>query len=325
MFWRRFWAVVKARSKEYWGDSASLFFSFVVPPFLILVMSLVFTEDTQIFRIASLKDAITFSIPDYVATVQLDSIDAATNKVKHHQYDLFIAQDTYWVNPESAKGRAIEQLFIAELQQYKRVEVAGSAVRYVDWVIPGILGMNLMFSSFFGIGFVIVRYRKNGVLKRMRATPLTVAEFLSAQLFSRLIILLIVSASIFMVANAVLDLLVLGSYFNILIIAVLGNIAMLSMALIFASRIQSEELANTLLNAVTLPMLLLSEAWFPLDGAPQWVQAISQAFPLTHMVGAVRSIMLDGASLVDVASSIWYLLAISIVSIGLASRLFRWQ
>ena len=324
MFLKRFAAVVRARNKEYWADTASLFFSFVVPPFLILVMSIAFQEDSNIFNLATI-DGVQVEAPSYIKQAAFVDRQQAIAKIKYHQYDLLVASDSYWINPESIKGEALEDILSTELQPLKRQPIVGDAVRYVDWVIPGILGMNLMFSAFFGIGFVIVRYRKNGVLKRLKATPLKPLEFISAQIVSRLIILLIISITIFTVANLMLDLLVIGSYIDMLIVVILGCTAMLSMALIFAARIKSEELANTSLNAITLPMLLLSEAWFSLDSAPEWVQNLSQIFPLTHMVGAARSIMLDGASLADVSSSILFLAAIIVVSLALVSRIFKWN
>jgi len=321
---QRFWAIVIARNKEYWADTASLFFSFVVPPLLIVVMSLVFRDGQMLFKVAT-HNATLQNVPEYISVIEVEDTDRAIKQIKHHQYDLFIEGETYWVNPLSTKGKAVQQILQQQLQLKTVQVVEGKAVRYIDWVIPGILGMNLMFSSFFGIGFVIVRYRKNGVLKRLRATPLTANEFVLAQLFSRLIILMIISVTIFTLSNLVLNFLVIGSYFNILLVALVGNIAMLSMALVVASRLQSEELANTFLNMITLPMLLLSEAWFSLDNAPIWVQKISTAFPLTHMVGATRDIMLDGATLFDIADSLIYLIVITVVSLLVANRIFKWQ
>ena len=92
----------------------------------------------------------------------------------------------YWVNTSSPKGYIVEKLLLAADRDAQRQPVTGDAVRYVDWLFPGILGMNMMFSCLFGVGYVVLRYRKTGFLKRLHATPLSAFEFLSAQVLSRL-------------------------------------------------------------------------------------------------------------------------------------------
>src|SRR5207249_448945 len=96
------------------------------------------------------------------------------------------APERYWVNTDSPKGYIVEKLLLAAEPAAVREPVSGAAVRYVDWLFPGILGMNMMFSCPFGGGYVVLRYRKSGFLKRLHATPLSAFEFLSAQVLSRL-------------------------------------------------------------------------------------------------------------------------------------------
>lgn len=335
---KRFIALVIARTKEYWRDRSSLFFSFVMPPILIIVMSLVFSESESLFRVG-LIESTQQNMPNalqqnYINVVEYEDFAKALRRVKHHQLDMLIVMDAeprYWINPQSTKARALEDLLqgkqtaLSSNFLLRRYEIEGKAIRYVDWVIPGILGMNLMFSGLFGIGFVIVRYRKNGVLKRLKATPVKPIEFIVAQIISRLAIMLSVSIIIFTLANNLLDLLMLGSYWHLFVVALVGSLSLLSIAMIIAARIKSEELANGLLNALTFPMLLLSEAWFSLDGSPAWLQAISQAFPLTHIVGSARDIMIEGATLVDLVMPLATLSVTSIVCLIIASTLFRWN
>ena len=96
-------------------------------------------------------------------------------------------RDSYWINDESPKGYILEQVLRGSTAppEFDKQRVSGRVIRYVDWVVPGVLAMNMMFSCLFGVGYVIVRYRKNGMLKRLKATPLTPLEFLSAQVASR--------------------------------------------------------------------------------------------------------------------------------------------
>ena len=304
------------------------------PPFLIGCIALAFSkDDPSIFKIgvnsAESNAIVEFIKQDYNDVITYENRDAALQRIRHHQLDLYIEagdQTRYWVNPESSKGRAAEQL-LANLDSLAldRVPISGRAIRYVDWVVPGILGMNLMFSGLFGVGYVVVRYRKNGVLKRLKATPVTELEFVTAQLLSRLMIMLVVSVTIYSVANVLLDLLMLGSYFDLFVVAVIGNVALLAIALVVASRTASEELANGILNFFTMPMLLLSEVWFSLDGVPQWMVWVSQCLPLTHMVQAARKIMIEGATLIDVSHHLIVLAVMALVSLFVAARVFRWN
>src|SRR5690606_7089548 len=183
-------------------------------------------------------------------------------RTQHHQLDLLLSSEDgkrYWVNTESTASAAAEQLLLAAGVAYERQQISGRKVRYVDWVIPGVLGMNLMFGALFGVGYVIVRYRHNGVLKRHQATPVSALEFLSAQLAPRLMIVVVVNCLIVIGCVLRLDVIVLGSYLSLLLLALLGRIAMIAHGLLVACRTASEELAGGLLNLATWPMLFMSE------------------------------------------------------------------
>ena len=111
----------------------------------------------------------------------------------------------YWVNTDSPKGYIVEKLLLRGSTRARSARpVSGEAVRYVDWLFPGILGMNMMFSCLFGVGYVVVRYRKSGFLKRLHATPLTAFEFLSAQVLSRLLLILFVTAILYVGIGAII-------------------------------------------------------------------------------------------------------------------------
>jgi ABC-type multidrug transport system permease subunit len=202
------------------------------------------------------------------------------------------------------------------------VTVPGS--RYIDWVVPGLLGMNMMFSCLFGIGYVIVRYRKSGYLKRLNATPLTPLEFLTAQLASRLALTLTITVACFIGTTLILHFRMDGSYVDLFIVTVLAAISMIAMGLIVAARVSSEEFAGGVLNMVSWPMMVLSGVFFSLDGAPRAVQVAGDLFPLTHMLKAARAIMLEGATLADVSYNVTALVVMSVLFLAIGAALFRW-
>ncbi len=323
-----------ARTKEYYRDRGSLSWSFIMPPLIIAVVALAFSrEDTTLFKVgyypADTPPAV-LADKGYLQMLPYSDELKARQRVEHHQLDLLIYTDGsqhYLYNPTSVRAQPVRDLIASDTigADWSAETLAGRKIRYVDWVIPGILAMNLMFSGLFGVGYVIVRYRKNGVLKRLQAAPVSPLTFLTAQMLSRLLIMLMVSIMVYLVSDWFLNFLMLGSYWLLLLIAVLGNICILSLGLIVASRLANEELANGLLNFLTFPMLLLSEVWFSLDGAPHWMSVVAEALPLTHIVQAARSVMLDGAGINEVGYHLLVLGAMTAVFLLLAAKLFRWR
>ncbi|MFB1000824.1 MAG: ABC transporter permease, partial [Colwellia sp.] len=149
-------------------------------------------------------------------------------------------------------------------------------------------------------GYVIVRYRKNSVLKRLKATPLSAFEFVSAHLVSRIFIVMFMSSVVYIGCNLFFDFYMLGSYFDLFMIAVLGAISLISLGLLVASRSKSEELIGGLLNLTSWPMMLLSGVWFSLEGAPNAVKVLADFLPLTHLVSGARKVITEGATLADI-------------------------
>lgn len=203
--------------------------------------------------------------------------------------------------------------------------MSGSAVRYVDWLFPGILGMNMMFSCLFGVGYVVLRYRKSGFLKRLHATPLSAFEFLSAQVLSRLTLILVVTATLYGGIAAIIGFHNAGSLLLLVLLAVLGALSMIALGLTIAARFSSEELVGGLLNVLTWPMMVLSGIWFSLEGAPRWVQWAAHVFPLTHVLDGARAVMLDGAGLAQIAPNLLYLAVTALAFLAFGAWSFRWR
>ncbi|MFT7299994.1 MAG: ABC-2 type transport system permease protein [Porticoccus sp.] len=327
-------ALWMARNREYYRDKGSLFWSFVATPFIVIVLAVAFSSESQaIFRAGLLVTKNTpqtniFSGEPAIQLIEYTNQQEALRRIQFHQLDILITTEAsphYWVNTESAKGRLLEKLLITDAtKSWQREEIKGQSIRYIDWVIPGILAMNMMFSGLWGIGYVIVRYRKNGVLKRLKATPLRAWQFLASQGLSRLFIMLSVTILVFVACDIFLDFMMIGSYLLLLLVAMVGNLAIISMSLLMATRTSSEELANGLLNLISVPMLLLSELWFSLDDAPQWLQDFSLMLPLTHLVKAARGVMLEGAGFTDIAPQLGILILMTLFFVTLAGTLFRW-
>jgi ABC-type multidrug transport system permease subunit len=261
----------------------------------------------------------------------------AWSKLERHQVDFVLDFDRreFALNAESTKGRLLRELFLAQqpaganatgsAPAFAERAVTGRATRYVDWLVPGVIGMNIMFSSLFGVGYVIVRYRKNGVLKRLKATPVHALNFVGAQAVSRLSIVLLTSIFVFAGTNLSLNFMMRGNYFDLLVLTSLGILCMISLGLVFASRMKSEEMAGGILNLVTFPMLALSGVFFSLEGSPPILRTLAMGLPLTHFTEASRKIMLDGAGLAQIAPHLLVLGGLTVAFLGLSSVLFKWE
>ena len=265
-------------------DRSSLSWNIVLPVLLMIGLSFIFSGgDRAQYTVGVLQDGKTvdgeghpFFETRYIDFVAVQGEDEAFRKIARHQLDLLVDLEPparYWVNPDSPKGYYAE---LALLQSDKNGEITkqqieGEPVRYVDWVLPGILGMNMMFSCLFGVGYVVVRYRKNGFLKRLRATPLRSVEFIVAQVASRLLLILAITAFVYVGTSFFLDIRMEGSNVTLFLVAAAGAISLISLGLLVAARVTSEELAGGLLNLATWPMMLLSGVWFSLESASAWV------------------------------------------------------
>lgn len=330
---KRFWAILRARMIEYSRDKSALMWSFIFPFILICGFALMFSGGGDamykvgiLAQTESIENQSAFLATKHIHFIDYKDFDKAQLKLSQHSLDLLIdfSAQKYWINEQSPKGYIVEQLLLAKEAQLERHIHNGAQIRYLDWVVPGILTMNMMFGSFFGVGYAIVRYRKNSVLKRLHATPLNALEFLMAQAVSRLLIVLVTLSCVFALCNLLFDFYMIGSYLNLLAIAMLGALSMICMALVISARTESEEGTNGLLNILTWPMMMLSGTWFSLEGAPQWLQDASLILPLTHVLQAARDVMFNGASLLDIADHIMALVVMTIVFTVICATRFRW-
>jgi ABC-2 type transport system permease protein len=264
----------------------------------------------------------------YVQFVPLPDVDGALHKLTHQQIDLLVDlrdPPRYWVNTDSPKGYMVEKLLLADAPGAVRQPVKGAALRYVDWLFPGILGMNMMFSCLFGVGYVVLRYRKSGFLKRLHATPLTAFEFLSAQVLSRLLLIVFVTAVLYAGISVIIGFHNAGSLILLILLALLGALSMIALGLTVAARFSSEELVGGMLNLLTWPMMLLSGIWFSLEGSPRWVQWLAHLFPLTHLLEGARAVMLDGAGITQIAPNLLFLAFTALAFLAFGAWSFRWR
>jgi len=339
MSFKRFLALLTTRNKEFVRDRSAFSWNILMPVLIVAGFAFAFSGDIGTkFKVAVInQNAATHQAKAFLLTKYINfySIaesekdrDNAILKVQQHQVDMVLdaKNSQYWTNVESPGGYLVEKILLNEKSSnFIKQSVSGKKVRYIDWVMPGILSMNMMFSALFGVGFVIVRYRKNGMLKRLKATPITAFEYLSAQVVSRIMLIMIVTAFVFYGTHIFVDFVMNGSHLSLFFVFVLGALSMISLGLIVAARISNEETAGGLLNLFSWPMMFFSGVWFSLEGAAPAMQMIAEVFPLTHVTAATRAIMIEGAGLIDVSYHLLVLTGQTIVFMFIGSYFFRWD
>lgn len=205
------------------------------------------------------------------------------------------------------------------------VRIRERGARYIDFVIPGLLGMNLMGSGIWGLGFAIVDARKRKLLKRLVATPMSRAEYLLSFLLSRLTFLLFEVVTLLGFGVLVFGVPLRGSLWQLLVICLAASLTFGAMGLLIASRARTMEGASGLMNLVMLPMWVFSGVFFSSANFPRSMQPVIQALPLTAVNNALRANILQGAGLSAVAGELAITLAWLVVCFVLALRLFRWK
>jgi ABC-2 type transport system permease protein len=197
--------------------------------------------------------------------------------------------------------------------------------RYIDFLIPGLLGFNLMSSGLWGVGFVLVEMRVRKLIKRMTATPMSRAHFLLSFVLVRGVFLLGELPLLLAFAAWVFDVPIRGSLWLIVALSTLGSLVFAGMGLLVGSRAQNTQTVAGLVNLVTLPMGICSGVFFSAGRFPEVFQPVIRALPLTALIEGVRAVMLDGVGPAAVARQVVILLVWGGVSFAVALRLFRWQ
>jgi ABC-type multidrug transport system permease subunit len=203
------------------------------------------------------------------------------------------------------------------------IQIAGS--RYIDWLIPGIVGMGIMSTGMWGVSFSIVQARLRKLLKRLAASPMRRSDYLLAQLVARLVFLapeVIVPLGF---GALVLGLPIRGSDGAIAAVCLIGALAFSALGLLAASRPRTFEAISGILNLCMLPMWILSGVFFSAANFPDAVQPFIQALPLTALIDALRAVILEGAAVREVSSELALLVVWTIVPFAIAIRIFRWR
>ena len=233
--------------------------------------------------------------------------------------------------PESRSARVFVDAAVQEAAGVQRmIEVRGvperrRGNRYIDWVIPGLIGMNVMSTSMWGLGFGLVQMRQMKQLKRLSSTPIRRSDFLLSQILARMTFLILEIPPIVLFAWLAFGVQLAGPVVSLAFIVLLGAISFAGLGLLCASRARTIEGVSGLLNVVMLPMFVLSGVFFSASRYPDALQPLIRLLPLTALNDALRAVYNDGLSLFAVPVPLLILSAWALFAFAVSLRVFRWQ
>jgi len=345
--WSGFRHILDVRLRELWREPEVIFWVFGFPILLALGLGIAFRDKpAEIVRVAIVSGAESQNALSMIqrapggSSIHADVLDESTalRGFRLGKYDLVIESNPEGgyvyrydpARPESVLARArVDDSLQAGAGRKDPVPTSAVAStepgsRYIDFLIPGLLGMNLMNAAMWGIGFALVDMRQRKLLKRFVATPMRRSDFLLALLSSRLVLMLVEVTLLLGFGVLAFRMRILGSLWSILLIGAIGAISFGGLGLLTASRAQKIESASGLMNLVMMPMWIFSGVFFSGERFPAMVQPFIKALPLTALNDALRATILDGATLASQSGRILVLAVWGVISFALALRWFRW-
>jgi ABC-2 type transport system permease protein len=340
------WALSLVRIKLFLREPGSLFWVFVFPLLITVALGAAFRTQgpprSAVAVVAGPTAAATAAAlaGDPALKVEVLEADEATRRLRTGEAVLAVDAPatpggpvTFRYDPSRPEAPAVRRLADDVLQAHagRRDPLATRdqtavvrGARYVDWMVPGLLGMQLLNGAMWGAAFNIVNARQRKLLKRLAATPMRRGYYLLSYRVSGLLFVPLQFFVLFGFARLAFGVVIQGSVLAALALALLGSWSFAGLGLICAARAQNSETANGLINLVTLPMLVLSGVFFSASKFPHAVQPIIRLLPLTAFNDALRHVVNDGASIFAQGVPLAVLVAWGVVSTALALRLFRW-
>lgn len=207
----------------------------------------------------------------------------------------------------------------------KTEEVSVKSSRYIDFLLPGIVGMALMQMAVFSVAFVFADYKEKGILKRLLATPMQPQQFVTAQVITRLIVALVQSAVLIAVGILLYHSHVYGAWWLVALISILGGVMFLGLGFTISGLANTVDAVPAIANLIVFPMLFLGGTFFPIDTMPNWLQHAVQYLPLQYLTHSMREVMANGAGLSAIAHDLYWMLGWSVVLIFTATLTFRFE
>src|ERR1700676_2520787 len=329
------------RFREFIREPEALFWVFVFPILLATGLGIAFrNRPAEVLKIAVVTPELAQPLrQEKLLEVQQLESEAAEEAIRTGKVALLAAPGSrgtvvYRYDDTNPEGRAAHMLADRAIQKAAgRVDPVPTSdqlmrepgSRYIDFLIPGLLGMNLMGSAIWSMGFAIVDSRRKKLLKRLVASPMPRHYYLLSFLFSR-ILLLVVEVGVLVGFGALpFHVPIRGSLLDLAVLCFLGSFSFSALGLLLASRVKTLEAASGLMNVVMMPMWIASGVFFSSQKFPDVMQPFIKVLPLTAVIDALRANMLQGSNLARMAPQVGIIVFWLVICFALALKLFRWR
>lgn len=342
MSYRSLWEMTKGRWREFRREPSAFFFVLATPLIWMLILGHAFNPSKEVhFRVGFLEHAVTNSleanIKKILSTTSELELLTKPEDLKKGNIPLFVEVQNesilYHQNINHREGdmarRWVNDLIQSKMGRKDPVpsEILTANVgeeRYIDFLIPGLLALSIFTTSLFGTGMTIVSNRRENLLKRYAATPMSTTGYILSHILGRYFIFALEFLIIALGGFLFFRFNVSGTWFDYLLVSLVGVSTFTALSTLFSSRTKNTAVYNGMVNLLTLTMMFPSGIWFPRTYLPDWMFKFSEYLPLTALVEALRAVALEGQKFTNLTVPLGLLLAYMLVSALLARKLFRW-
>ena len=348
--------------KIFLRDRQSIFFSLFFPIIFMTVFGFVDNAEQEPINIGLVNNASTAVAEDFARELVEDPLFNVTvgqeprlrsQLEEGEQLMVLVLPGDFEVNPQAQQGARIrllvdaaqvqqlglivpllEQKLLAIEREFRAIapmfelaleDVQARSQRYLDFLLPGLMAFTLMQLAIAGSGFNIVEYRRKGILKRLFVTPIRPADFISAIVLARTVIVLLQLTVLIVFAVLVLDVRILGNFASFYLVVLLGTFVFLNLGFCLGSIAKTQQAVMAVGNIVIFPQIFLSGVFYPIESMPEFIQPIATLLPLSFVATGMRDIANEGASLLAITPSLIGIAVWFVIGFFLATRLFVWK
>jgi ABC-2 type transport system permease protein len=334
------WQLTLVRFREFVREPEAIFWTFVFPILLTAGLGLAFrNKPADVVKVGTTSQEIASRLKSEKGlAVEVSDRAVAEQSLRTGRVVLLVLPDQGGrvdykyddTNPDARTAKLLADRALLHASgvsgpDVKEELVREAGARYVDFLVPGLLGMNLMGSGIWGLGFAIVDARRKKLLKRLVASPMSRSEYLLSFVLSRLVWLVAEVVVLLGFAGLVFGIPFRGPLWQLLLLCLLGALVFSALGLLIASRAQTIEAASGLMNVTMMPMWVLSGVFFSAERFPDAIQPFIRALPLTAVIDSLRGNMLQGLTIEKLWPQVGVMLAWFVVCFFTALRLFRWK
>lgn len=284
------------------------------------------SQDEELAQLAEGNRAAVLEIPDYLVPKgpqlpqERQSIVVHKNAGQAGQAETVVTILNQFIDRATITAANVEPQF-----DLMEKEVNANNLRYIEFLLPGLIALSIMQMSVFSVAFVFTQYKEKGVLKRILATPMKPFQFVAANAITRLMISVVQALIFILVALLLFKVHVVGSYILLLFVVILGALMFLGLGFTISGLAKTVDSVPAIANLIVFPMLFLGGTFFAVSNMPPWLQAFAQFLPLTYFSSALREIMTKGAGIFDIQGDIMAMIIWGAILFFLSTVTFRFQ